>query len=127
MLAAVEQEDIAFVFGHLNETDTWGHGLGPEHAETRRAERDADTIVGEVVDRLAPDWDRAVLIVVSDHGMEQVSRARPIDLLADPAVRTTIAEVVPEGGVGAGKGAGRRERAGRRRDGRTRARRCLVA
>lgn len=60
-------------------------------------------MVGEVVDRLVKDWARTVLIVVSDHGMETVTRTGPIDLMADRSVRATIADVVPEGGVALAK------------------------
>ncbi len=96
---ALADTRLSFIFGHLNETDTWGHRLGPDHPDTRRAYRATDAIVGEIVDHLRTAWDRLVLIVLSDHGMEPVLDARPIDLLAYKAVQQTFAAVVPDGGV----------------------------
>jgi arylsulfatase A-like enzyme len=98
LLAAIEDRDLCFVFGHLNETDTWGHRHGPDHPDTRRAYRATDAIVGEVAERLKPEWDRVLLIVLSDHGMEEVQGSRPVDLLATLAVRATVDDVVAEGG-----------------------------
>ena len=58
----------------------------------------ADALVGEVVDRLLPDWKRTVLIVLSDHGMEEARRSYPVDLLAAPAVQAAIDGVLADGG-----------------------------
>ena len=99
LLAAAADRDLPFLFGHLNETDTWGHRFGPEHAETLRSYAAADTLVGEVLDALRVDWERSVVIALSDHGMEEVSGAQSIDLMADDAVRAAVAEVVDEGGA----------------------------
>lgn len=98
LLSAIADRDLPFVFGHLNETDTWGHRLGPDHPDTRQAYSAADALVGEVSDHLEEDWHRLVLIVLSDHGMEPVLQERPIDLLAHPAVRAAFADVVADGG-----------------------------
>jgi arylsulfatase A-like enzyme len=92
LLEAVEREELRVVFGHLNETDTWGHLCGPDHPDTRRAYSVADAIVGEVADRLRSAWDRTVLIVLSDHGMEEARCAalalvrRGVSVLAAGAV-----------------------------------------
>lgn len=99
LLAAVDRRQARFVFGHLNETDTWGHRCGPDHPDTRRSYAAADAIVGEVADRLRPEWDRALLIVLSDHGMEEVRRTPPVDLLASEAVRGVVEELVADGGA----------------------------
>ena len=98
LLEAVADRDVAFVFGHLNETDTWGHLLGPDHPDTVRSCTAADAIVGEVVEGLRPEWERAVLIVLSDHGMEAVGGG-PVDLLADEAVRKVVSAVIADGGA----------------------------
>jgi predicted AlkP superfamily pyrophosphatase or phosphodiesterase len=87
-----------FVFGHINEPDTWGHRFGPRHPDTLAAYTAADRLVGEVIDALRPDWERTLVAVVSDHGMEPVGAAPPIDLLAHPAVLEVAVEVVEEGG-----------------------------
>lgn len=99
LLAALADRETSFVFGHLNETDTWGHRFGPDHPETRRAYTAADALVGEVSEQLEEDWDRLVWIILSDHGMEPVLHERPIDLLAHGPVRAAFADVVPDGGA----------------------------
>ena len=99
LLGTIADASPTFLFAHLNETDTWGHQYGPDHPLTLASYTAADDLVGEVVDALHPDWDRLVLIVVSDHGMECVSHQNPIDLLADDAVQTVVADVVNEGGA----------------------------
>jgi len=98
LFAALSDGGLRFVFAHLNETDTWGHRFGPDHPETRRAYAAADAIVGEVVDRLLPQWERTALIILSDHGMEEARRSSPVDLLAVPAVQAAIDGVLADGG-----------------------------
>src|SRR5581483_8807468 len=85
----------AFLFGHLNEADTWGHDLGPAHPDTRACYARTDRLVGEVADALADDWARTVLIVVSDHGMEPFTAAPPLDL--SDASAATLADLLPQG------------------------------
>lgn len=97
LLAAAADDDVAFLFGHLNETDTWGHRFGPDHPETLRSYSATDALVGEVIEALRSDWERLLLIVVSDHGMEPVDAAGPIDLLAVDAVRATVDDILNEG------------------------------
>lgn len=99
LLEAAHDRALPFLFGHLNETDTWGHRFGPDHPETLRSYTAADALVGEVLDAIRPDWERTVVIALSDHGMEEVSSPQAIDLQADDAVRAVIAEVVDEGGA----------------------------
>jgi hypothetical protein len=99
LLEAIADGEISFVFGHLNETDTWGHRLGPNHPDTLRSFTAADAIVGEVAERLQPDWPRLVLIVLSDHGMEAVNGEGAVDLLAHDDVRALIVDVVADGGA----------------------------
>jgi len=99
LLDAVADRGLPFLFAHINESDTWGHRFGPDHPEALASYAATDALVGEVIAAVRPDWDRLALIVVSDHGMERVSGAIPIDLLADDRVRAAIAGVVNEGGV----------------------------
>ncbi|HEU0116054.1 MAG TPA: alkaline phosphatase family protein, partial [Thermomicrobiales bacterium] len=98
LLRVAAAPDVRFFFGHINEPDTWGHRLGPRHADTLAAYAAADRLVGEVVEALRPDWERTLIAVVSDHTMEPVSEATPIALSAHPAVRAVAADVVEEGG-----------------------------
>ncbi|MFN8590957.1 MAG: alkaline phosphatase family protein [Thermomicrobiales bacterium] len=98
LLAAVGDSDLDVVFGHLNEPDTCGHRFGPDDPRTTAAYQDADALVGEVVAAIGADWERTVLIVLSDHGMEAVT-APPVDLLAHDAVRAVVTDVVNDGGA----------------------------
>ena len=98
LLAAAGDGTLPFLFGHINETDTWGHRFGPDAPESLAAHTAADALIGEVIDALRDDWARTVLIVVSDHGMEPMADAESIDLLADAAARAVIAAIVDEGG-----------------------------
>jgi predicted AlkP superfamily pyrophosphatase or phosphodiesterase len=99
LLDAVADLEVPFLFVHLNETDTWAHAFGPDHPRAVESYTATDALVGEVVAAAHPDWDRLLLIVVSDHGMERVSGETPIDLLASDKVRDVVADVVNEGGV----------------------------
>ena len=98
LLSAVADASIGFLFGHLNETDTLGHLNGPDHPDARACYAATDGIVGEVVDALAADWSRTILIVVSDHGMAPFPSTPPIELRTYAAVREVAREVLPQGG-----------------------------
>jgi hypothetical protein len=69
LLAAAADRGTDLLFVHLNETDTLGHDYGPNAPETLACVRAADAIVGELLEILAPDWHRTVVMVVSDHDM----------------------------------------------------------
>jgi arylsulfatase A-like enzyme len=97
-LAAVADRGLPFLFAHLNETDTWGHRFGPDHEETLRAYAAADALVGEAIDTLTPDWERTVMIVLSDHGMEATRPGEPVSLRDSSAVRATVSAVIDDGG-----------------------------
>jgi predicted AlkP superfamily pyrophosphatase or phosphodiesterase len=99
LLDAVADRGLPFLFAHLNESDTWAHAFGPDHPRALESYVATDALVGEVVAAAHPDWDRLLLIVVSDHGMERVSGETPIDLLASDEVRVVVADVVNEGGA----------------------------
>ncbi|MEI7742904.1 MAG: alkaline phosphatase family protein [Chloroflexota bacterium] len=70
--------DLLFV--HLNEVDTLGHDLGPGHASTVAGLRAADVVVADLLQAARPGWDRTVVIVVSDHGMDQRLPLAAIDV-----------------------------------------------
>jgi len=99
LLDAAADNALPFLFAHLNECDTWAHSFGPDHPRAVESYVATDALVGEVGAAAHPDWDRLVLIVVSDHGMERVSGETPIDLLASDDVRDVVADAVNEGGV----------------------------
>jgi len=98
LLAGVRSRNFSFLFGHLNESDTWGHQYGPDHPATLRAYAETDDLVGEVIDALQEDWERTVVIIVSDHGMEPV-RGSPVDLLASETGRKLLTDILADGGV----------------------------
>ena len=98
-LAAATDDSNDFVFIHYNESDTAGHLHGPDAAETLDCYRRVDRLVGEIADGLAPGWERTVLIVVSDHGMELIPEVPPINLLAQPGVHALGTATIDEAGV----------------------------
>jgi hypothetical protein len=91
-LEAVADRDLDLLFVQFNETDTLGHDLGPTEASTLDCVRAADAIVGEVVEALAPEWDRTVIAVVSDHDM---MRRLPFPAI-DPTVPRDCAGLVDD-------------------------------
>ena len=94
---AIADREVRFIFGHLNETDTWGHRFGPDHPETRAVYAATDALVGELCDLLSPDWSQLVLIVLSDHGMETATLQPPVDLLAPTPVRDAFSDMLADG------------------------------
>lgn len=99
LLAAAADPTVQFLFGQINEGDTLGHDLGPDHPSTRDCYAAADALVGEVVEATKPWWYETLVIVVSDHGMEPRTDHPPINLLAHPAVREVAEEVLVDGGA----------------------------
>ncbi len=100
LLEAVADETVELVFGHLNETDTWGHDLGPDHPTTLACATAVDAIIGEVVEALRPTWSHAVLIVTSDHDMEAPSPLPPIELRpSEPPLEGLVQSVTVDGGA----------------------------
>lgn len=83
---------------YLEAVDTEAHKHGVDSAELNSALRDADAAVGRLVDGLASRGilDATDLVIVSDHGMADVSESRVVYLedYADPA-----RFVVESGGV----------------------------
>jgi hypothetical protein len=99
LVTAFRDSSLAFVFGHLNEADTVGHDTGPDSSASLACYRDTDAAVGTALDALAGDWDRTVVVVVSDHDMERRTDTTPIDLLAWPAIRLAADDVIYDGGA----------------------------
>jgi len=69
--------------------DTAGHRNGPDAPETRAAAASVDASIGRLIEGLKARglYDRAMLVVVSDHGMAATSPERVvwIDDIIDPA------------------------------------------
>lgn len=99
LLDAAADHDLNFLFGQINEGDTLGHDLGPDDPATRACYAGADRMIGEVLEALRPVWDDALVVIVSDHGMEPRTDRPPIDLLAEPAIAPFVADVLGDGGA----------------------------
>ncbi len=57
---------------HFNDPDTACHLHGPDSAAARDRMRLTDADLGQLLERLRPEWDDTVVIVVSDHDQETV-------------------------------------------------------
>ena len=76
--------DLAVI--HLNDPDTACHWFGPDSDGAAARIRDADRVVGELVDAVrSSGWDDTVLVIVSDHDQENVDPDRGVDI--DGALR----------------------------------------
>jgi predicted AlkP superfamily pyrophosphatase or phosphodiesterase len=73
---------------YFSEVDTYGHRYGPYSAEVEDIVREADEWMGYLLDRINESGltDKLNLIIVSDHGMAELSEERVIflDELIDP-------------------------------------------
>jgi predicted AlkP superfamily pyrophosphatase or phosphodiesterase len=69
-----------FVTLYFDTVDTAGHRYGVAAPETDAAIAEIDTRIGELVDGLAALGRTANIVIVSDHGMEDVDAARVIQL-----------------------------------------------
>jgi predicted AlkP superfamily pyrophosphatase or phosphodiesterase len=81
-LALPQNERPSFITLYFSAVDTAGHNFGPESAEALDAARHLDRMLGELVAgvrRLGLD-DRTSFVIVSDHGMSQLSESRTIFL-----------------------------------------------
>lgn len=73
-------ERPAVVTFYLEETNSFGHNFGPESPELIGAVKLLDARVGEILARFATAGISANLIIVSDHGMTDVSPQRVVIL-----------------------------------------------
>lgn len=74
--------DVDLVVGQLNAPDTAGHVHGPTSDEARAVYLATDARLGAVRDAVEARGDDTVVMVVSDHAVEAVRVAAPIDLTA---------------------------------------------
>lgn len=80
----------AFITLYFDDVDTEGHNFGPDSAERRAATRRVDAEIGRLDVALRERGIPANLVIVADHGMAPISRARMIyldDLVSPEAVR----------------------------------------
>jgi arylsulfatase A-like enzyme len=110
--------DADLLVAQFNETDTAAHVFGPDAPEALRRYGRADAQLGVVLERLRPEWEEWVVIVVSDHSQETVTEPDPIDLRAaagsvgldgvvvDDGAVAVVAGAMAGAGAGAAAGAG---------------------
>jgi len=75
-----------FIFIQLDEVDTARHLEGPWNQEVEKQCRATDAALGEILERLKPDWSETLVIVVSDHDHEKVDPGA-VDLAAHACER----------------------------------------
>jgi predicted AlkP superfamily pyrophosphatase or phosphodiesterase len=63
---------------YFSEVDHEGHVHGPESPETRAAVQEVDSLLGVLDQQIQASGLPVNLVVVSDHGMQQVDQAHPI-------------------------------------------------
>jgi predicted AlkP superfamily pyrophosphatase or phosphodiesterase len=70
------------IAAYFSDVDTEGHEYGPDSPQTDSAIAHVDSVVGAIVDGIVQlgDVDRVDIIVVSDHGMAEISSQRTIAL-----------------------------------------------
>ena len=69
---AIDAVSADFSLIHFNDPDTACHIYGPDAEETKLRVKETDDALGKLIDRLRPNWDETVVIVVSDHDQEFV-------------------------------------------------------
>ena len=95
LMSLPEKERPRLVMGYFDEPDHTGHGYGPISAETKEAAEQMDAIVHGLYLRLMalPYADKINFIVLSDHGMEDVSPERFVcmtDYVPDEWIERTV-------------------------------------
>jgi predicted AlkP superfamily pyrophosphatase or phosphodiesterase len=98
-LALPADQQPAFITLYFSEVDTAGHDFGPESSQVLEAARHLDEALGQLlagVDRLNLR-DRLHYVIVSDHGMAQLSERRTI--LLDDYLDLATVDVVDWGAL----------------------------
>ncbi|MCH2171483.1 alkaline phosphatase family protein [Myxococcota bacterium] len=85
-LDTVEPERAELLVVQLDETDTARHLYGPDATEALEQAHATDAALGEVMERLRAHWSDTVVMVVSDHDNEAVSKGA-VDLAAEASER----------------------------------------
>jgi predicted AlkP superfamily pyrophosphatase or phosphodiesterase len=81
-LAGTEKESVDFATLYFSHVDSQGHRYGTESDSVEAAIREADRIMGYLKEQLQESnlWDRTNILVVSDHGMIDLSEDKIIEL-----------------------------------------------
>jgi hypothetical protein len=106
-LRVIAERDPDLLFVALPDVDRTAHVFGPTSNQARRAVLEADHQLGRLVDfaRNHGIWDRLVLMVTADHGMQSVepdaARPYPIVLFGRELMRAGLTDVraISSGGI----------------------------
>jgi len=79
-LLPVLEDGTELVIAQLNDADTACHASGIEGSFAIDSYRAADAAVAQIAEALAPDWERTLLAVVSDHRHETTISREPVAL-----------------------------------------------
>ncbi|HUS85690.1 MAG TPA: ectonucleotide pyrophosphatase/phosphodiesterase [Bacteroidales bacterium] len=81
-LSLQKKERPRFITLYFDEPDAVSHDYGPFSAETDSVVRHLDSLIGQLVERVGalPISKRINLIIVSDHGMGEISNERLVNL-----------------------------------------------
>jgi predicted AlkP superfamily pyrophosphatase or phosphodiesterase len=76
-------EDPSLLLMHVWATDDAQHEHGPRSAEAKAAFEHVDALLGDLLATLehSPDWDRTLVLVVSDHGFAPIEQEIELDVL----------------------------------------------
>jgi predicted AlkP superfamily pyrophosphatase or phosphodiesterase len=79
----IAHEDPSLVLMHVWMTDDAQHAHGPRSAQAKQAIEAVDKLLGDLIAQLeaSPDWERTLLVVVSDHGFAAVEQEINLDVL----------------------------------------------
>src|SRR5690554_88948 len=85
---------IDFATLYFSFVDSQGHRFGPDSQEVIDAIKKADDLIGYLIQRLRENnlWDSTNLLVISDHGMTELSRERIIVL--DDYINTEDVDII---------------------------------
>lgn len=89
--------DLLFV--HLNEVDTAGHDEGPSSIASRAARTATDALVGDVLEAARDEWERTVVVIVSDHGMDDRIPVPPLDPATAEGAALWLGDWIGDGGA----------------------------
>jgi hypothetical protein len=87
------------IVAQLNEPDTVAHIFGPDSPEALQRYGRADAHLAGLVESLRDQWAAWAVVVVSDHGQEEVTEPDPVDLRAEAARRGLGGLVIDDGAV----------------------------
>ena len=98
LLRGAADSELDLLFGHYNEPDTWGHLFTSASGRARQSYAEVDAMIGDLLDAARADWDRLLVVVLSDHGMETLADTRYLSLRDIPGVARLVADEIEDGG-----------------------------